>query len=69
MESRAGGQAFLGIFPDGFAKDRACKEMWLVNDAAGKITWDRHSCRVWAQPTGTGYSAEKRQKPPKLVLC
>ena len=54
----------LYIFPDGVVKDRVCKEIWLVNDAATleKLPGVDTAVEHGLQPTGTGYSAKIRQK-------
>lgn len=50
----------LSIFPDEVVKDRVCKEIWMVNDAATleKLPGVDIAVEDGLQPTGTGYSAE-----------
>lgn len=70
MKSRTGGQAYLCLFPDGFVKDRVCKEMWLVNDATtlekspGIDTDVEHGLSLQVQVI----LLRQGKKKPKLVL-
>lgn len=60
----------LCIFPDGVVKDRVCKEIQMVNDAATleKLPGVDIAVEDGLQPTGTGYSAEMTCTGKKTVL-
>lgn len=60
----------LYIFPDGVVKDRVCKEIWLVNDAATleKLPGVDIAVEHGLWPAGTGYNAEISHTGKKIIV-